>query len=713
MREDEFQALVKGTIQDAKNYMHSSELTHDRELATDYYKGRLPDVDKDAAEEDRSKVVLTEVRDAVLGMMPDLLRMFFSSDCVVKYKPIVPQEEQDAKDATDYIWHVVLQQDNDWFRTFYDSLQDTLVRKTGFLHWYLEESEAPVYVNYTGITEMQIALLQQENPELEIIEQRSYPGPTDVYHDIKTRTVKKHNKIRVVAKPNEEVFVSPRSRSMTYCPAIGFSTTKTVSELVEMGYDFNEVKDLDDSQETLTDQEREARLPGRGMGVEDEKPADPSLKPIMYTELYMNVDFDGDNIAELRKICCGGTGYEVLYHEPVDEIPIADLCGYIEAHSFFGSSVADLVMDIQRISSRIMRDTLDSLAQSIRPRTGVVDGQVNLDDVLNPDTSNIIRMRQPGMVQDLKTDFVGRDGLPLIEKFREIGNSRTGISDASQGLDPDVLQSTTQTAVNATLTRAQARIEMVARTLVETGFKRLFKGLLKMVVRHQDQPRQVQIKGKWKEYKPSGWNPEMEVEVDFPLGRGTQVEQIMFLTNIASKQEQILSTLGPENPLTTTDQYANTLHRIVELGGYRNTEAFFLDPNSMPPEQKQAKMQGAAAFVQSQQAPAATGPAAPDPQIEMAKIQANMQIEQAKIELEREKMAAQMQLEQAKLMSQMEVSLFEAKLKYQQTMEVSAMDAMSQAASDKVKAQTSVAVALLKPKGGDGKSSGQSNTKAD
>ena len=74
-----------------------------------------------------------------------------------------------------------------------------------------------------------------------------------------------------------------------------------------------------------------------------------------------------------------------------------------------------MTKDIQRVKSAVLRGMLDSLSFALYPRTGIVEGQVDIDDVLNPEVGSIIRMRAPGMVQQLNVPFLGREAFPMME----------------------------------------------------------------------------------------------------------------------------------------------------------------------------------------------------------------------------------------------------------------------------------------------------------
>jgi hypothetical protein len=789
MTDTEFQGLVFDWATDARNYVDEF-LMMERQDATQYYKGHLPDVDIDDMQEDRSKAVLTEVRDTVLGIMPDLLRIFFSPDGAVEFRPVATIDpEKFAKNkayacqATAYFRDVVLRIDNpDFFIQCHDVFQDALVRKTGFIRWNWEDSKKPVFSMHTGLSEDQAHALAADD-EVEVVKVRTYPAelpplpPQPAYglavppppppppaapsplgaggppgappgmppglppvlpgapppgpppgvppgagappgpppgaggappgvsplpmlpglgsagammalpeppkmYDMLIKRIKKTGAIKVRGIPCENMIVARRGMSVDRTSLLGFTQDKTVGDFIAEGW-VEDSEDLADCDQDLAHDgdnwETQARRPfiTSAVGIADNPPADPSMRIVKFGELYLTCDKDGDGIPELIRVITGGTQYKILHEEPVDEVPFAALCPYPEAFTFFGESITDLTKDIQRIKSRILRDTLDSLAQSVQPQMGVVEGQVNLDDVLNSDTSKIVRMRQAGMVQPIVMPFVGKEALPVLDFMTQVRENRTGQSDASAGLDPAVLQSSTASAVHATLTKAQSRVEMVARIFAEAGFTRLFRGMLHETIKHMDSPRTVLLYGTPVEIDPRQWDAEMSVEPYPMFGRGSTQDQLSYLTNIMQKQEQLLQELGFDNPFVTPDQYSYTLKKLVETAGYHSTTCFFNDLEQMDTQAKQAALQKLSQAMAAKAQAGAPQKSGPDPQIEQAKLASAEKIEQMKMQLEIQKEQNQMQLEAMKLKAQTQIQLLQMQVDRQQAVDQSMVDSHS------------------------------------
>ena len=622
MSDEQFAASVKSIIDDAVDYVDGF-VAPTRALATQYYRGD-PLGNEEAG---RSQVVMTELRDVVQAIVPSLLRIFTSSEHAVEYAPRNEAEVAFAEQATDYV-NFVFYNDNPGFQVLLEAFKDALIRKTGIIKWRWSEDAEISEASYTGLDQASYNLLL-EDKDVEVVEEEARPDPQGIpqidpatglpgaapqIYDIRIRRSKPRNKIVVEAIPPEEFLIARNARDLDTAEYVGHRSLKTVSELIAMGYSQKEIEENSGGGDVFSiNYEAQTRNPALMTFTQHMDSADQSLRRIVYVESYIRIDRDGDGIAELRRVCTLGNSHSVLHDEVATDVPFAVLCPDPEPHMIIGQAVGDQVMDLQRIKTAVVRNTLDSLAQVIHPRTVVVEGQVNLDDVMNTETGAIIRTRAPGMIASLSEPFVGQNAMPIIAYLDQVRAQRTGISAASQGLDPDVLQSTTKAAVTATVQGAQERIELIARVFAETGIKRLFKGLLKMIVRHQDRPRTVKLRGQWIEIDPKYWDADMDVQVNVGLGRGSDNERLQFMMMVLQKQEQIMQLLGPANPICDVSQYSNSLSKLLELANIKDASRYFKRVDGQTAQVMQQAM--------AQQKPQ-TDPNAMLAQIEMAKVQA-------------------------------------------------------------------------------------------
>ena len=634
MDEDDFRYTVKQAIEDSQTYI-DSYLAPQRERAMAYYLAEPFGNEEDG----RSQVVLTEVRDTVLAMVPSLLRIFTGGDKVIEFVPKSQEDVAPAEQATDLLNHIFYQE-NPGFRILHDAIKDGLLLKTGILTWYKLDDEKVEHYSYSGLSrEEAIFITQDADVQIDEYEEETdlMTGQTQV--EMKIRRIRKNPRYIVESVPPEQFLIDNEATSIDDAIYVARRKLTTVSELVAMGYPRDVIEMNAGTGGFEMNGEVITRNPADQSFFGITSTTDESTDKVFYVESYIKVDKDGDGIAELHKVCTVGNGAYILYEEIVQDVPFALLEPDPTPHTIFGQSVADQTMDIQLIKSSIMRNTLDSLAQSIHPRTVVVEGQVNLDDVLNVETGAIIRARAPGMVQPLTAPFVGQQALGVMAYLDEIKTQRTGISRASQGLDAEALQSTTRSAVQAQLSSSQERIEMIARLFAD-GLKRCFKGVLKMVIQHQDKPKIIRLRNQFVPVDPRGWDSSMDMIVNIALGRGSDEQRMVFLQGILAQQKEIIANFGPYNPLVSLEQYRDTLSEITKLSGYMDPSKFFKE---ISPQEVDAFMQ------QQQQKPQQPDPATLLAQVEAEKIKADIVISAAKQELERQKAAAQADFERDKL----------------------------------------------------------------
>lgn len=642
MSEEAFQGAVKAAITDAEDYI-DDEIAPQRRLATKFYRGD----NFGNEEEGRSQVVMTEVRDTILAMMPSLLRVFTASEKPVEFSPRKAEDVPMAEQATDYVSYI-FNIDNPGFSIMHSWLKDALTTKLGIVKWYTATTYDVRENSYSGLDQAQINVLQTDSTvsSLEAVqtgegEPDPMTGLPSPLFDVFVRRQIEHKRQVVECVPPEEFIIARNARDLDSADYVGHRSLKTMSELVEMGYDRDEIEQNGNTSSSFDlNDEAQTRNPGlrEFLGGTSET-SDPSMRRYLYVESYIRIDKDGDGVAELRRVCTLGEASYILHDEVAEDVRFAVICPDPEPHMVIGSSIADQVMDLQLIKSNIVRNTLDSLAQTIHPRTAYVEGAVNTDDLMNVETGGLVRVTQPGMIQELGSTFVGQQAMPILAYIDDIKASRTGMSKASQGLDADVLQSTTKAAVTATMSAAQERLEMVARIFAETGVRRLFRGLLKEIIRHQDRVRVVRLRNSWVPVDPRAWDADMDVVVNVGLGTGSIEQKVQTLMAVLAQQKEILQTLGPNNPIVSIKQMRNTIAQILELQGVKDATRYF---NEITPEIEQQ-------MAQPQQP-------APDPtqilaQVEAEKIKKDIEIADKKmaadIEAQNKKMAVEIATQKA------------------------------------------------------------------
>ena len=601
----EIEAVAQYYFRIAQNY--DNYLSRERIEASNYYAGRPLGDEVDG----RSKLVMTVVRDTIRATLPSLLRVFTGVEDPVSFTPVsseITGNEQLAttlsRQATDYARWALFDANPGW-QVLHDCLLDALTRKAGWVRWHWGKISQHRTEVCEGLLLPQLQLLLAEpgieaqrivrrpmtkdelNAALKSPDGGMYlqqGGAPEYWSAVVTRSAQQAWPV-VEAIPAECVWVVADAERAETARGIFHVRDVTASDLIEMGLPEYEV--LTHSDTLMRPQQRreaQARDPATGYNIKPGPPNDRSMGLVRYCEGWIRCDADNDHHAELLHVHLLGNGSKLVQWERTDEIPLACFTPYREPGRVIGYSQADMVMDLQRVESRVMRATLDSLAQSMFPRTVMTLGQVNMSDVRQTAIGSIIRVAQQGAVTELVKPFAGKEALPVMEVLEAVRQSRTGITRASQGLTIDELQSTAPIAVSQQTQAAQDRLDMMARTLAETGLAPLYIGLLKLMASHQDRPNVIRIRGEWVTIDPRALYTMWTASVNIG-GKGMPLERLAMLNQIAQKQEMIIAQGGLNNPLVGIPEYRNTLARMLETVNIADVSTYFkaLPPGWQPP----------------------------------------------------------------------------------------------------------------------------------
>ena len=374
----------------------------------------------------------------------------------------------------------------------------------------------------------------------------------------------------------------------------------------------------------------------RGSTGDPYNPADRSTEPVERTEAYLQIDFDGDGIAEWRRVLTapGPQNRRVLVNEEWgDGLPFTDLVPKPMPHHWRGQSLFDDVADLQRINTVFLRGINDNLYWINNPMLVALESGLShgtMDKLIAPKFGAVALESQRDSIRPLQVPFIADKlalGLEITDRRREF---RTGVSPGSMGLDPEALQNQTAEAVSTARTASYMKTEALARN-ISVGLTRLFRSILKLVVKHQSQTRKIRLRGEWVKMNPREWDPDMDVIVNVGLGSGSRDRDLAMLQAVAAKQELVVQGLGPMIAAQLglgPDKVFETYRKMVEAAGLKSPEQYF-------PEITEKDVQAVA-----QQAASQPDPKAAETQ---AKVAAAREESMMKLQIERERMAMQSQ----------------------------------------------------------------------
>jgi hypothetical protein len=681
----------------------SSEIASDRSDALDRYMGK-PYGDEKAG---RSQVVSRDVSDVVEGVTANVLKPFVGGDRVVVFNPRGPEDEEAAQQETDYINFVVMDRNNG-FVVLNSAVKDALLLRNGYVKCGWTKREDVTTEKYQGLSDEELALLS-EDEDIEIAGHSEYPAftlpqvlgpdgmpqPQDIpmLHDVQVKRKKPTEYVEVLPCPPDELLVSQRSTepSLQNADFVQHRTRKTISEIREMGYKVpDDITDDDGTEDNLEDYAR--NLFSAETDAFTDPTADAARRLVLFKESFIRLDKNGDGIAELRKVC--SIGKTLLADDEADLIPIACFTPILMPHRHHGISVYDLVKDIAETKTALVRSFLDNrYLQNNAEKVINVEAVENIDDFLTSRPGGLKRVRgEPaGAVMPLVVPDTGSGALMALEYMDNIRENRTGYTKTAQGMKSGSLATDTLGELENQWNQSSIRLEMIARTIAETGMRDLFRIAHALTLKHGSKAEKVRLRNKWVVVNPREWVRRTDLSISVGLGSTTGPQQMQHLQMIAMAQEKAVA-MG----LVTPENVYNTAAKMATAAGFKNPEEFFTKPEKTPKQgpDGQPVMDENGQPVMESKMP--QPPKDPMVQAEEIKAQTTMQLEPMKLQ-------AQQQIEQQKTQNNVQQAQFEAQTsaqleeyKINKQAELERFKAEQQAMLEKYKIDRQVEADLMK-----------------
>jgi len=409
--------------------------------------------------------------------------------------------------------------------------------------------------------------------------------------------------------------------------------------LIEMGMDADWVDELPaKNSNDDADQQENARD-----SVDDESDqiglsADRSMDDIDYGEAYIKIDYDKDGKAELRKIITAADrippGKE--WNEVVDCVAITSMITKRVPHRHIGESVDDDLADLQRIKTTLQRQMLDNVYIT-NNQQWIVNNRVNIPDFLQSLPGGIKRVNDDlpvtGAVEAVQTTPIINQILPAIDYIDRVKDERTGVTELSTNIDPNILKQANNEVFAEGVANASQKIEMILRMIAESGVKELALRVHELLIKHQDKARMIKLRGKYVEVNPSEWRDRTDLTVKVGLGTGTEAEKRQKLGLVSSLQEKLIQVglVGPKQDYNLFDETLETLN-------FPNAERYAMNPEGEEYQQ----------LVQQQQ----NQPPQPNPLAEAEMVKGELQKQQTELK-------AQVDMALAQITGQQKIDLEE------------------------------------------------------
>lgn len=627
MTDDDLIALTDAEMRDATGFSGTGgKLEAKRKQNLSYFMG-LAEGDLAPPEvEGRSSVVDTTVRNTILGMEGPLIKTFCGTENVVEFSETTEDDEAKAKQVTDYL-NYLLRKKNPGYSIVTTWIRDALVQKYGFVKVWWDDSPVETKEEYRGQTDVQLAILLDDD-EVEPIDQKSYPDPdaekekaktvaqmqaqlaqmqqaamqnpqavqsfvqaSEQFHafqaqpvpqlyDVTVRRKKDGGRLCIENVPPEEMLIRRDAKSLNTTPFVGHRVRRTINQLKAAGYDNVDEIGADGEGEDNNDEAAQRRWMndnGGFIGSHSNESVDPGARMVWITICYVMCDYDGNGIDAWHQVVrCGS---HMLKHVECDDHEFVGWCPVPMPHQMIGLCPADLAMQAQKSATFLERALHDNIHLQVNGRSFALEGQVNLDDLLDSRPGSIVRIKQLGAVGALQQGMGDMAGaMALRDAVERNGEESTGWTRQSQGGNGLGLDgNSTLGQANIVTNRADARVETIARQFAETGYSDLFKKMLKLVCQHQDKAVQVKLGGKWQNVDPREWTNQFDMTINVGLGTGNKDQQVQHL--MALKQAQLE---GLQVGICKPKHVYNANVKLAEALGFKSGDQFFHDPSAPP-----------------------------------------------------------------------------------------------------------------------------------
>ncbi|GHA15210.1 hypothetical protein GCM10007989_07460 [Devosia pacifica] len=592
--------VVGDLVKDAEEYRN--ERSTDREKMMAFYDGDAKELQAYIpADKGRSQVVSRDVRAAVRKVLPSILRTILGNDEIVEYNPVGEGDEESAQQASDYVNYIALPECKG--RTeIEDAINDAVKLRNGVIKWFVEEKVDTKTSRHSGLDEISFAQLVADD-DVDVLEHSERQetvevpgmGPTPVVlHDLKLRRTIKRKMPRIGVIAPENFLIHSDATSFDDAPILGEHCRLRRSDLVAMGYERDKIWALPTAGASDTEQDTEEAARRRDvLESESSDEATKAMQEIDYYDLLVKVDYDGDGIAELRRmVFAGGFSTEnLLANDEWDEVNYANIVSERRPHQWEGNSASDEVMEIQKVKTVLLRQTMDNLywQNNLQP-IGQLGAITNPDAMLEPEFGKPIWVEEGVDVRAAvgfnQVPMVADKSFAMLEYMDGEITERTGISDASSGMAPDALQNMTAKASAMMEQAGIGQTEMMVRCIAES-LKPVFRGLLKLIIENQDAPRTVRLRDEWVTFDPRSWNADMDAVVNIGLGAGTRERDMMMMQQVIGLQREILSSMGPAVGMqyVKPDNLYNGISKFVEAAGLKSIGLYFTQPDPQAIEQ--------------------------------------------------------------------------------------------------------------------------------
>jgi hypothetical protein len=550
----------------------------------------------------RSQITSTDVADAIEWIIPQIMKSFTQNNEIVVFDAVNEQDTKQAELESEYVYDILMKKNNG-FILIHQFVKDALMQRNGVLKVYYEDNEDITYEEYTGLNEVQLQmLLADKEVELMKMTQNEFidnNGQLQTEYDVKISITKKSGKICIDPVPPEQFRVSSQHNSIDLSNA-RFSAhivTKSVSDLREEGFDEKIIEKL-----PATDLIRSAYrfyMQNEPTLIPVTFPDDVSSKLVEIGECFLRCDRNGDGFAELLKVTTAGVQpvTDILEIMEVEDNPWISTTAILMSHKYQGISIYDRLKQVQDNKTALIRNIMDNIYLQNNQIMKVVEGQVNIDDLLTSRPGAKYRMKRLDALEVLVTPPVGQAGFEMMTYLDRVRAGRVGVSPEGNASPEHIGDRVGSEGVDRMMNAQEELVGLIIRVICETGIKPLMCKIRDLAMKHFDVAEDFNFRGEWVKVNPSSWIPRVKSSVRVGTGSGDTRAKQAALQNIMAMQEKIMGM--PGQALCNPSKIYATLDDACKFAGLNGASKYFVNPDS--PEGQQATQQAGQKSQEEQQ----------------------------------------------------------------------------------------------------------------
>lgn len=608
--------------------LSNSELSNDFKTPLNYYLGNPNGKEV----EGRSQVTSTDVADAIEWMLPQIMKSFTQNNEIVIFDPVHQGDELQAELESEFVYEVLMKE-NEGFILLHQFVKDALLQQNGILKVFYNTSSKTESIAITGASAEEFQLASSQ-PDVTISQYEEYfdtDANTPLVNFLCT-VERPTSKVQIVSVPPESFRVNSDHDSISLEDArfTAHLLTKTASELREDGISEKIISEILSNDNSHTESDYRFFAQGENPSSFD---SDDSEALINVAECYLKMDINNDGISEFCKVTVAGaeSPTHVLSVEEMDYSPWVSTTPILMSHKFWGVSIFDRLKEIQDQKTALWRNMFDNLYLQNNQRNIVLEGQVNIDDLLLSRPGGIIRAKHPNAVTPLVTPQIGPESALMMQYLDSVRAGRVGVAPEGEAAPQNIGERIGSQGLERLMTAKEELVGLIVRVISETGIKPLCVKIRDLLVAHADAVTDFQFRGQWVKVKPSAWQQRFKSTVRVGTGTGNHERKIGAIREVLAVYEKLMA--DPSQALVTPLQIYTALDDLCKLSGLNGATRYFVDPRSQ--EGQQLAQQKQQAQQQNQQLQAVMAQAQADlAKAEQIKAQAASQTAIAKTQAE-------------------------------------------------------------------------------